>query len=560
MTYRPNDEQRAVIASTAPLVVVTGGAGTGKTTTAVAAARAHFQRADDQREQRRQQAMRVGVRQPLDAHDRALFISFSRTAVAQILDRAGVVIGGYGPRLEVATFDGFAWRIINHFGAHHGHGTTSTVISKANSKVPGAPPGMTYDELIPAAAKLLDLPAVSAHYDQRYGIIICDEFQDTDTEEWAFLQSIAPHARRLLLGDLNQCIYGGFKIGVDPAARIRDALAQPGAQHIALQPVSYRDPSGVLPAAAEAASRRRFTDPAIAAAVTGGRLNVTRITDQTGHQQIIDLTRHARSNRHTVSIFTHTNAATTSLSDALTDANIGHEQVGFGEAYGEAIAAQLALARFALGDNSRDVLRALAVYITATHPGGRATPPLVWQMQNLFPAAGASPNPALQATMTRLLQDLRAAVTGHFDGAHLGELITGAYGRIGTYRGQQTWTQAAQRTRTALRLTNSEAGFETVEAQLSAARDDALVGHLAPRPRPVQVMNLHQTKGREADTTILLLGPDEYHGEEGEPFPDGSRLLYVVMTRARRIAHLVVPARAHPLWQPLVDACDFAQR
>ena len=69
-------------------------------------------------------------------------------------------------------------------------------------------------------------------------------------------------------------------------------------------------------------------------------------------------------------------------------------------------------------------------------------------------------------------------------------------------------------------------------------------------------MNLHQTKGREADTTILLLGPDEFYGYENEPYPDGSCLLYVVMTRARHQAHLIVPANPHPLWQPLVIACD----
>ncbi len=45
-------------------------------------------------------------------------------------------------------------------------------------------------------------------------------------------------------------------------------------------------------------------------------------------------------------------------------------------------------------------------------------------------------------------------------------------------------------------------------------------------------MNLHQTRGREADTTILPLGNSEYYGPEGEPSPSGPRLLYVVMTRA----------------------------
>ncbi|MFF8482021.1 hypothetical protein [Streptomyces antibioticus] len=67
-------------------------------------------------------------------------------------------------------------------------------------------------------------------------------------------------------------------------------------------------------------------------------------------------------------------------------------------------------------------------------------------------------------------------------------------------------------------------------------------------------MNLHQTKGREADTTILLLGDNEFHGSEGELYPTGSKLLYVVMTRARQKAHLVVPNLVHGLWAPLVAA------
>jgi DNA helicase-2/ATP-dependent DNA helicase PcrA len=74
----------------------------------------------------------------------------------------------------------------------------------------------------------------------------------------------------------------------------------------------------------------------------------------------------------------------------------------------------------------------------------------------------------------------------------------------------------------------------------------------------VQVMNLHQTKGREADVTVLLLQPSEFHGYESEPFPLGSRLLNVVLTRARETAFIVVPSEPHPLWAPLVSAVEGA--
>ncbi|MFJ2649482.1 UvrD-helicase domain-containing protein [Streptomyces sp. NPDC087420] len=137
MTYAPKDKQIDVITSAAPVVVVLGGAGTGKTTTAVAAARRHLERSDEELAIARRAAARDGVRTRLPAPERALFLSFSRTAVAQIIDRAAAVIGPFRPRLEVSTFHGFAWRVIRSFGPHHGYPPPLTVLSKANSLVGG---------------------------------------------------------------------------------------------------------------------------------------------------------------------------------------------------------------------------------------------------------------------------------------------------------------------------------------------------------------------------------------------------------------------------------------
>ncbi|MFJ9765539.1 UvrD-helicase domain-containing protein [Streptomyces erythrochromogenes] len=550
MAYQAREDQRAVIESVAPALVVSGGAGTGKTTTAVAAARAHLEAADEQLLRLRQEAARHGQRARLPTVTRVLFLSFSRTAVAQIIDRAANVIGELRPRLEVSTFHGFAWRVITGFGSHHGFPPPQSVLSQANQTVPGAPPGLTYNQLMPAASHLLALDKVRDHYAGRYTLVICDEFQDTDATEWAFLQQIAPAARRILLGDVNQSIYeGSFKPGVNPAARIADAMALPGARRIDLQAASYRDPSGVLPAAAEAARQRRFTDPALRTAAQQGRLAVTRITDGTGYAQVIELARAARQKKHTVSIFTHTNIATTSLSDALTAAGLVHEQVGFTEAHTEALSAQLALVQFALGQEDNQVRRALAVFITASLRNKQLSPLASQVLQ--------ATNPELERALGQLAEDLRSAGRGPgADNDRLAELVTGAYARIGTFRGQESWLQASPTTRRALRLLKQNQSVTAVVEELHRARDETLVGDTRPRPRPVQVMNLHQTKGREADTTILLLADDEYYGSESEPFPNNSRLLYVVMTRARHNAHLVVSARSHPLWAPLIAALE----
>lgn len=270
MPYVPSDEQRAVIDSTAPVVVVLGGAGAGKTTTAAARRLAD----DDARRADIRRGTPIGLPPTIPPAQRVLFLSFSRTSVSQI-DRATSVLGAYQNRIDVVTFHGLAWRVLKDFGRHYGAPRPLRVRSAAETQLGVDLPGLTYDELIPAAARIPKVPTVAEFYERRCSTVICDEFQDTSDEEWKFMQAIAPSAQRLLLGDVNQCISAGMK-QIDPAARVAQVLALPGAEQVLLPPQSHRDPSGVLPAAAQAALERRFDDPAIADAVRGGRLIVHR--------------------------------------------------------------------------------------------------------------------------------------------------------------------------------------------------------------------------------------------------------------------------------------------
>ncbi len=549
MTYTPAGTQNEAITTSAPVAVVLGGAGTGKTTTAAAAAAGNLRAADTAREQRHRAMLAAGAEGTVTAlppRGRVLVLSFSRTAVAQAIDRAAGVVGRLVERMEVVTFHGLAWRILNDWGSNYGYPGPLTIASQAQHKVPGAPDGMRYADLIPTALTILANSTVSGYYARRYSLVICDEFQDTNAQEWQFLQAIAPAARRILLGDVNQCIYAELK-GIDPEARVQQALDLPGAVRIDLPAASHRDPSGLLPAAADAARQRRFDDEAIVQAVRAGRLVVTRVPDDLQHTHIVDLVRAERVRQNTCSVFTHTNAATAALSDALTAADLHHEQVGLGEAYGEALNAQMALLRYALdGTPGR---RALAVFVAANH---RADTPLIRQiLQNS--------NPAFERALDAVAQDLRSAAHPLNVGL-LAEVIAGAFARLGTHRGQQTWAEAARRTTAAMRFLAVGEPLEAVEEELEQACRRALLGDAGLRPHPVQVMNLHQTKGREADTTILVLQPGEYHGGEQRPYPTLSRLLYVVLTRARHRAYIAVPDEVHPLWRPLVEACETVAR
>ena len=80
MSFDPSEEQGAVIDSTAPVVFVFGGAGTGKTTTAAAAA-ARRLAADDASRAVEMSLTPLGSAPTLAAARRVLFLSFSRTSV-----------------------------------------------------------------------------------------------------------------------------------------------------------------------------------------------------------------------------------------------------------------------------------------------------------------------------------------------------------------------------------------------------------------------------------------------------------------------------------------------
>ncbi len=544
MAYAPSDEQRAVIDTAAPVVVVLGGAGAGKTTTAAAAAARRLIDDDAHRAEVRRKTP-IGRAPALSPAKRVLFLSFSRTSVSQIIDRAASVLGGYQNRIDVITFHGLAWRVLKDFGRHYGAPHPLRIRSAAETQLGVDLPGLTYDELIPAALRILKVPTVAEFYERRYSAVICDEFQDTSDDEWDFMQSIAPSAQRILLGDVNQCIYAGMK-RIDPAVRVAQALALNGAEQILLPSQSHWDPSGVLPAAAQAALERRFDDPAIADAVRGGRLIVHRASGDELASAALDVIATERSRGKSVSVYTHTNTSTAELSTALSTAGIDHEQVGFGEAYGDGLQAEFQLLRWAL-TRQPGARQALAIYLRSIVRGQQANV----RAQAILNKS----NSTFETALRDVVADLKAAAEPTPDIEALLEVVRSAHSRLGFPRGEETWILANRQLKRAARLLIDGGGFDALEAEVGRLRAEALVGIAAARPKPVQVMNLHQTKGREADATVLVLQDDEYHGRETEPFPTGSRLLYVCMTRARERAHIVVPDQVHQLWLPLVNAC-----
>ena len=535
MSFDPRPGQEMVLDASDPVLIVLGGAGTGKTTVAAAAVR----RITDE-------AVSTGL-----GSRRGLFLSFSRSAVAQIIDRPADILGPQAPFVEITTFHAFAWHLIVGWGAAIGL-STPTLISPSEAKLFGSDSGITYNELLPLSLKLLEIPAIRRHFERRWAVIVSDEFQDTSDEQYELIMRIRGNARLLFLGDPNQCIYSNLPgvVGVG-LGRFDAARALPGAREIRLPDVSHRDPTNILPAAAAAIRERVFGHDAVMAALETGMLEVRHEPDSSDEGRLVaGLVGELReAGFESVGIFSHHIDATASLSDDLNREGITHEIVGLPDSIASALQAQFEMLCYAADCGTIEaVWRALGVFITSTERGSRI--PELAQM--------IIGNMSAPLTLSARLEQLDANLKSAVDVPEVLAKAARVPDIIGLTRGWRAWDRSAGLLRTLLgpRLCRLQAfpqgGFDILRERLEDEQASLLTYSESDDPADIQLMGLYQSKGREADATIVVLRGNDYFGKENEPMPIGSKLVYVVLTRARKKTVILVLGSPLPsLIEPL---------
>jgi DNA helicase-2/ATP-dependent DNA helicase PcrA len=105
-----------------------------------------------------------------------------------------------------------------------------------------------FAEILLRAHELLrDTPALLAHYRQRFGQILVDEFQDTNAIQYGFVRLLAGDTGQVfVVGDDDQAIYGWRGAKVENVQRFLHDF--PGAQTIRLEQ-NYRSSANILDAA-----------------------------------------------------------------------------------------------------------------------------------------------------------------------------------------------------------------------------------------------------------------------------------------------------------------------
>lgn len=242
MTFTTCPDRDRILAATEH-VVVTGGPGCGKTTVAL-----------------RKALLRINA--GLEAGQKVLFLSFSRAAVARIVEAARKDL----PRevrasLEIQTFHSFCWQLVRGHGYLLGAPAPIKLFAPHDERArrngaknddPAwdaelerlfAEEGLiAFDLFAPKAREILTRSqSFQRLIAERYPLIIVDEAQDTGTEQWACIASLAAHTQLICLADLDQQIYD-FRRDVSPE-RLDQIIAALSPLQVPLGGQNNRSPS-----------------------------------------------------------------------------------------------------------------------------------------------------------------------------------------------------------------------------------------------------------------------------------------------------------------------------
>ncbi len=425
-----------------------------------------------------------------------------------------------------------------------------------------------FAELLLRAHELwLERPDILAHYRGRFGHLLVDEFQDTNTVQYAWLRLLAGDTGQVFaVGDDDQSIYGWRGAKMENVHRFRDEFAD--VRLVRLEQ-NYRSTGTILNAANGliAHNADRLGKNLWTAGKQGEPIRLYAAFNELEEARFIaERIRdwEAQGGRRTeVALLYRSNAQSRVLEEALMQSGIPYRVYG-GLRFFERAEIKDALAYLRLVSNRNDDPSFERVVNTPTRGIGDRTVQAIREQaraagSSLWDAArelaqGALPARAANAVrgFLKLVDDMAGAVAGlelHEQAQHVIESagLIAHFEKEKGEKGQQRIENLEELVGAARQFEVEEGlaeeGLGPLDAFLAHAALEAGEGQAEEWEECVQLMTLHSAKGLEFPLVFLCgleegLFPHQMSMNEPGRLEEERRLCYVGMTRAREQLYL----------------------
>ncbi|MDN3524971.1 DNA helicase II [Halomonas sabkhae] len=436
-----------------------------------------------------------------------------------------------------------------------------------------------FGELLLRSLELLrDNPALLAHYQERFGHVLVDEFQDTNTLQYAWLKLLTGMRTPMtVVGDDDQSIYGWRGARIENIRRFENEF--PETKLVRLEQ-NYRSTSVILDAAnalirynADRMGKELWTagDHGDPISVYGG------FNDLDEARYIVDTIREKVEegiNRREVAILYRSNAQSRVIEETLIRQGVPYRIYG-GQRFYERLEIKNALAYLRLllnRDDDASLERVINVpargigtrTVETLRHRARQTGESLWQALHQATADGSLRGRAV--TSLKAFADLIEQLDNEAAGLSLHDIIDHLNERTGLVehhrnekgeKGQARVENLEELVTAARAFTQSEAvtggdasdageageGMAALEAFLAEAALNAGEHEADEFEDCVQLMTLHSAKGLEFPVVFMAgveegLFPHKMSMEEPGRLEEERRLCYVGMTRAMQKLYL----------------------